>query len=447
MTANELNIRETDRRIRGILIPVILENALMTLSSMILTGYIGRLTVAEMNVYGITNRMYGIYNSLFKGLAVGAMLLMAREFGRKNSDRAGTLLREAYSAFFPIGIVLAAVILLSGRTLLSTMTPDTDLLSEGAYFLRFTAPFFPLLAVIHLNTSAFQAKGDTRTPMMIAMLGNAINIVLGYFLIFTLKMGIYGAAWAQNTSFAAMMITGCFLLFVRRKRLFEPSSYDPSHKKEDLRQIFSGGLPAAAEFSMWNLAAVVISRVILSYGQPFYAAYQIGLQAEGFCDMMSAGFLTAAMSLASNAVGAEDDALYRLYYRRLCFFCYVISGITMAFLLLFSRNVTALMTDKPQLIDIAGTYLFIMIFSQFPQHMQKILFGFIRSSGHVRIPMVINFIGLWVVRVSLVWLFGTVLKLDIIWIWHAINIDQWTRCTLAFLLSRRLHVMDAVHAS
>ena len=161
---------------------------------MILTGYIGRLTVAEMNVYGITNRMYGICNSLFKGLAIGAMILMAKEFGRKNSTRAGTLLREAYSAFVPIGIVLAAVILMFSKTLLSSMTSDVSLLSEGAYFLRFTAPFYPLLAVIHLNTSAFQAKGDTKTPMMIAMLGNAVNIVLGYFLIFTCRLGIYGAA-------------------------------------------------------------------------------------------------------------------------------------------------------------------------------------------------------------------------------------------------------------
>ena len=99
------------------------------------------------------------------------------------------------------------------------------------------------------------------------------------------------------------------------------------------------------------------------------------------------------------------------------------------------------------MIAIANTYLLTMIFSQFPQHMQKILFGFIRSSGHVRIPMVVNFIGLWIVRISLVYLFGAFLKLDIVWLWWAVNIDQWTRCTLAFLLSRRLRVMDCISAA
>jgi Na+-driven multidrug efflux pump len=56
----------TDRKILNILIPVILENALMTLSTMILTAYIGRLSVFEINAYGITRRIYGIYYSVFK---------------------------------------------------------------------------------------------------------------------------------------------------------------------------------------------------------------------------------------------------------------------------------------------------------------------------------------------------------------------------------------------
>ena len=69
---------EIDHRILRILIPVILENALLTLSTMILTGYIGRLSVMEINSYGIGRRIYGIYYSVFKGLAVGTMIAIAK---------------------------------------------------------------------------------------------------------------------------------------------------------------------------------------------------------------------------------------------------------------------------------------------------------------------------------------------------------------------------------
>ena len=56
-----MNKKDLDRKILYILIPAILENALLNLSDMILTGYIGRLSVTEISAYGIASRIYGIY--------------------------------------------------------------------------------------------------------------------------------------------------------------------------------------------------------------------------------------------------------------------------------------------------------------------------------------------------------------------------------------------------
>ena len=57
--------RELDNTILKILIPAILENALLILSGMILTGYIGRLEVTEISAYGIGNRIFNIYFAIF----------------------------------------------------------------------------------------------------------------------------------------------------------------------------------------------------------------------------------------------------------------------------------------------------------------------------------------------------------------------------------------------
>lgn len=50
---------------------------------MILTGYIGRLTISEISAYGISTRIYGIYFSILKGFGIGAMVVFARAFGSK----------------------------------------------------------------------------------------------------------------------------------------------------------------------------------------------------------------------------------------------------------------------------------------------------------------------------------------------------------------------------
>ena len=213
----------------------------------------------------------------------------------------------------------------------------------------------------------------------------------------------------------------------------------------DVKEILATGIPASLEDSFWQLANIVISAVILSYGQDYYAAFQIGLEGEGFCNMMSAGFMTAAMSLSSNAIGARDEKNYELSFKRLCHFCGIITVITMLFLTFFTKATLSLMTDKPELIAIAAGYMHAMIWSQYPQHRQKIEIGFIRTAGHTRTTMFTNLIGLWVVRVPMVLLFGSVLHLNIYAVWWVFNIDQWIRLLLSFFYYRRYDIADTVH--
>lgn len=68
-------------------------------------------------------------------------------------------------------------------------------------------------------------------------------------------------------------------------------------KRGYLKDIYTTGLPASCENLLWQFATIIISRVILSYGTNSYAAYQLGLQAEGVCDMLSVGFVTASTAL------------------------------------------------------------------------------------------------------------------------------------------------------
>ena len=164
--------------------------------------------------------------------------------------------------------------------------------------------------------------------------------------------------------------------------------------------------------------------------------------------MMSAGFLTAAMSLSSLAIGAKDADMFKASYKRLNYYCYIICGINMLFLLLFSKNVLHLLTDKMELIDIAHVYLLSMIASQFPQMKSKIEYGYIRSIGFSTLPTIIDMVGIWGVRVFGCYLVSSVFHLNIFWIWMIVNADQWVRYLLSagVIISKKvLRYLDQPH--
>lgn len=444
--------KKLDQKILRILVPAILENAFLILSDMILTGYIGRLSVTEISAYGISTRVYGIYFSILKGFAIGTMVIFARAFGAGKRKEGLNYYFQALFIAFPIALVAAVLIWVFPQLLLSTMSSDATLLTYGASFLRIHVLTYPLLAVIHLNSSMFQADGNTKTPLYIATIGNLVSMVLGYVFILGIGpiqgMGLQGAAITNNLRIIVMLLVGVYLLFNRNSvyRSHELSKFNID--METIKELIRFGLPTAIGNSFWNFAAVFLSTYILSYGQQFYAAYQIGLQAEGFCDMMSAGFLTAAMSLSSLAIGAKDADMFKTSYKRLNYYCYIICGINMLFLLLFSKNVLHLLTDKMELIDIAHVYLLSMIASQFPQMKSKIEYGYIRSVGFSTLPTIIDMVGIWGVRVFGCYVVSSVFHLDIFWIWMIVNADQWVRYLLSagVIISKKvLRYLDQPH--
>ncbi len=60
--------------------------------------------------------------------------------------------------------------------------------------------------------------------------------------------------------------------------------------KKEVVSIYKVGLPTAFESIFWQIAAIIITKAILSYGgEVAFAAYQVGLQAESISYMPAAG--------------------------------------------------------------------------------------------------------------------------------------------------------------
>lgn len=114
--------KKLDQKILRILVPAILENAFLILSDMILTGYIGRLSVTEISAYGISTRVYGIYFSILKGFAIGTMVIFARAFGAGKRKEGLNYYFQALFIAFPVALVAAVLIWVFPQPLLSTMS-------------------------------------------------------------------------------------------------------------------------------------------------------------------------------------------------------------------------------------------------------------------------------------------------------------------------------------
>lgn len=443
--------KEVKKEIYHIIIPMIFENILQISASLITTAMVGRLLAEDISAQGICVRITDTLWVFYKGVAIGATVLIAKAYGAGKKGMCRKITEQTMLTELLIVVVIQFFLLFKADFLLAFFSKDKVILSLADQYMSIILLGFPFVVIMSLVTAAFQGYGNTKIPMYIAGIMNIINIICGYILIFGIGnfegFGIQGAAAALVISQIAGAGIGIYLLYNKKKGLFkeEPREEKFFHlDKKCIYDVYTTGIPAALESMFWQFSAIILSKVILFYGSSAFAAYQLGIQAETITEMPAIGFSTASTTLTARAIGKQDKKLKKIYFQELLRVGLVISIVTSFLLLIFPNVFMTLMTDKKELQAIGVVYVFVMGFIQIPQNLSRIYNGTIRAMGHKNMPMLIAGFGIWLVRIPCSVLAAYVFHLPLLSIWIIIALDQLSRFLLSVFLYRKIERKEAL---
>jgi len=441
--------RTNDRQIRNtilvIILPIILESVFQVSANVASTAMVGRLSAIDISAQGICFSISGVVLVLVKGLSIGAALYISRAYGEKDFNKARQLFVSGVVVTVFLMILVIGLILGFAGYFFNFMTDNHQVIEIALQYIRILVIGMPFVAITSFVTAAHQGFGNTKTPMGIAIVMNIINIVLGYCLIFGIGsyegLGIYGAGIALVLAQVTSGLLGLFLVF-RKKGLFDQcdkrrdsliSQIKDMVRLNHIKVIYQMGIPVSVESIFWQLSAIVMSKIILSYGQSHFAAYQLGIQAETLTELPAIGFGVAAVTLTSQAIGEKNHQLFTQYVRHLVKLSFGISVVTSLLLTIFPKFFMSVFTHHEALQEIGIMYIFVMGFIQIPQNLSRIYNGVIRSCGYKNTPMYIAGAGIWLFRIPLALLIAYVLKWDILFIWLCIAVDQLVRFVLSVM--------------
>ena len=434
------------REIYQIIIPMILENILQISANLVITAMVGRLRANHISAQGICIRITDTLWCFYKGVAIGATVLIARAYGAGRHQECRKIAEQTMLTELIIVLIFQVVLYFQAPLFLGFFSKDAQILSLAQGYMKTIVFGFPFVVIMTVVTASFQGYGNTKVPMYIAVLMNVVNIVCGYCFIFGAfgvpGMGIKGAAAALVTAQAVGACTGLYLLYKKKGGLFRkmPAAHRFfSFDRRCIYDIYTTGIPAALESMFWQFSAIILSKVILFYGNQAFAAYQLGIQAEEITEMPAIGFSTASTTLAARAIGRQDEELRKIYFKELLKVGVVISSITSLLLIFLPRFFMTLMTDKPELQAIGVVYVFVMGFIQIPQNLSRIYNGTIRAMGYKNAPMLVAGFGIWIVRIPLCMLAAYVLGLPLTAVWLIIAVDQVSRFLLSAVLYYRIN--------
>lgn len=312
--------RDLDRSIVRLAVPAFLALVAEPLFLLGDAAVVGHLGTAELAGLGVAAAVLQTAIGLCIFLAYGTTAAVARRLGA--GDLRGALAQGLDGVWLAVGLgaIITVVGVATTPWLVSLFGAAPDVADAAETYLRIaflgTAPLLVMLA----TTGILRGLQDTTTPLVVAVAGNALNIVLNVLLVFGAgplpALGIAGSAWgsvlAQVASAAAL------LAVVVRGARRHGSSLAPD--RSGIVAAARAGVPLVVR-TLTLRASIVVTTFAVALGSGGGAAeiatHQLAMTLWGFLAFVLDALAIAGQALTGRSLGAGDVVRTRAITRRL----------------------------------------------------------------------------------------------------------------------------------
>jgi MATE family multidrug resistance protein len=323
--------------------------------------------------------------------------------------------------------VLLFIILFFSSPLLAYMQQPQDVVTLAI-------PFFDVLIFSIIPVALFfvckqytEGLSNTRAAMYISIIGNIINIILNYLLIYghagLPELGYMGSCWA---TFIARVFMGIgFLVFVfHHKTVNSFAKYYKEVKINALHfwSLLKDGLASALQFTFEVTAFAIAGLIAGVFGKEQIDAHGIALSLAAFTYMFASGIGSATTIRVGNYYSLNNLEEVKLAIKT----SYQSVMFTMGFMALlficFNTFLPTIFSNDQEIVLIASQLLLFAAFFQLFDGTQVVAIGVLRGLDDYKFSTYIAFIGYWIIALPLCYFFAFTLKLKVYGVWLALSL-------------------------
>lgn len=325
---NRLRSRH-DRAIALLAVPALGSLVADPVLSLVDTAFVGRIGADALAGLGIAAAIFGVAFFAFNFLEYGTTAEVARAVGRGDGAAAGRAVVTALAIALVAGAAVTAVLVAGAGAAVRAFGAVEGVAASGSSYVAIRAFAAPAVLVVRAGHGAFRGFQDTRTPMVVALVTNAVNLILDPILIFVAGWGIAGAAWATVIAQWAAAIWFGALFLRRADRLgLRGVRPDAGEVRRFLRVGRDLAIRTAALLATFTVATAVAARV----SSISVAAHQVLSQLFLFTALVLDALAIAAQAMVGRQLGARDESGAREIADRLLVLG-VVTGVGLAAML------------------------------------------------------------------------------------------------------------------
>ena len=338
--------------------------------------------------------------NLFTGISIGAGVVIAQAFGRKDDARLEKSIHTSMSLGVIGGVLLTIVGELSAAAFLNAV--DTPVRIFQAAFDYVEVFFLGLVFMLVFNMAAgvMRALGNSQTPMLIQLVCGILHVVTNYLFILYMDNGILAVAWSSVLSQVLAAMISVHYLLKSGVMSLPKLSVDGALTREVIRI----GLPAGLQGVVVTLSNVFVQYFINGFDVVAIAAFTAYYRIELLFYMPMCALGQSMMTFTGQNVGAGLYERVRSGLSIALIFGVGYSFVLAAILLYFGRETFGIFYSDPAVIDMGVTIIWIAFPFYFFYVFLETFADTLRGSGLSVVPMYIVLFNQCLLRTAI--LFG-----------------------------------------
>jgi putative MATE family efflux protein len=338
--------------IRKLSYPTMLSMLLIMLYNLADSLWVAGLGANALAALGFISPIFFIIVNIGNGIGAGANSIIARAIGAKNkplADNAAVhtiLLTILLSIIVPILFVpfLKDILVLMGAGSAIQMGLDYG---NIVFICSFAFIFNGVLAAI------LRSEGDATRSMYAVAFTAVLNIVLDPIFIYTLGMGVAGAAWASVISSLLACFVMAYWIWVNKDTYLTITKSVFKYENYILKEIGLVAVPNMSEGIIFSVMIMIINWILtLVAGTTAVAVYTSAARINQLAMIPVMGIGTAMLTVAGAAYGSKDIDKLSFAHKYAIKLAYIVS-IVLCIIMFFASDYIALLfayTDQSAML-------------------------------------------------------------------------------------------------
>jgi putative MATE family efflux protein len=404
-------------------LPILFSNVLQSLNGSVNSIWVGRyLGEAALTATSNANTVMFLLIGAAFGIAMAATVLVGQCIGAKDMREAKRVVGTSATFFFLISVVMAIAGWIGCEPLLTAMRTPPDSLQLAVAYMRVIFLALPFLYMYAFVMSVLRGAGDSKTPFYFMMLSVGIDIALNPVFIFGVgpipRFGIAGSAMATLMAQGISLVALIRYLY-KRKHILCLHADEVKMLRLDgaiVGTLLKKGVPMGAQMLVVSLSSVLMVTLVNRYGVDTASAFGAAMQIWNYIMMPAFAVGMGVSAMAAQNVGAQKWDRVNATARVGVLFSVVLTGSIVILIEILDKHAMGLfLPPAADALQVASHMNRIVTWSFIFFGFSMVLFGVVRATGAVMMPLAILTFTLLLIRFPVAAIMQSKYGADAVW--------------------------------